>query len=79
MTLCLTEVQICQQNNLADIEQQLDFHEIHLNLESDRYQNIGFCVSKSTRVVKHEMFPEVSVLEIVKDTFSTNKVRILLL
>ena len=77
--LCLTEVQICQQNNLADIEQQLDLYEIHLNLESDRYQNIGFCVSKSTRVVKHEMFPEVSVLEIVKDTFSTNKVRILLL
>ena len=77
--LCLTEVKIGQQNNLADIEQQLDLYEIHLNLESDRYQYIGFCVSKSTGLVKHEMFPEVSVLEIVKDTFFTNKVRILLL
>ena len=48
-------------------------YEIHLNLESDRYQNIGFCVSKSTSLVKHEMFPEVSVLEIAKDTFSTRQ------
>ena len=36
-------------------------------------------MSKSSRVAKHEMFPEVSVLEIAKDTFSTNKVSILLL
>lgn len=35
--LYLTEIQICQENNVSDIEQQLDTFEVHLNLEGDRY------------------------------------------
>ena len=35
--LYLTEIQICQENNVSDIEQHLDTFEVHLNLEGDRY------------------------------------------
>ena len=48
-------------------------------MEGDRYQNIGFCLSRSIKVNKHEKFPGVPILEIVKDNICSGTVRILLL
>ena len=77
--LCLTEIQVCHENDVSDIKQQLNTYEVHLNVEGDRYQNTGFCLSKSVKVYKHEKFPRVSILEIVKDSFCSGTLRILLL
>ena len=67
--LCLREIQTCHENDMSDIKQQLDTYEVHWNVESDRYQNIGFCLSRSIKVNEHETFPGVSILEIVQDSF----------
>ena len=40
--LGLTKILVCRENDISDIKQQLDTYEVHLNLESDRYQNIEF-------------------------------------
>ena len=48
-------------------------------MEGNRYQNIGFCLSKSVKVNKHEKFPGVSISDIVKDSFCSGTLRILLL
>ena len=77
--LCLTEIQVCHENDVSDIKQQLNTYEVHLNVEGDRYQNTGFCLSKSVKVYKHEKFPRVSILEIVKDSFCSGTLQILLL
>ena len=42
--LCLTEVQVSHEKDVSYIKQQLDTYEIHLKVEGDRYQNIGFCL-----------------------------------
>ena len=49
-----------------------------MNLEGDKNQNIGFCLSKSIKISKHEKFPRASVIEINKYSFYTNSIRILL-
>ena len=77
--LSLTEVQICQENDVPRIKQQSDTYKLHLNLEGDGYQNIEFCLLKSIKITKHEKLPGVSILEIIKDSFHTNIIRILLL
>ena len=77
--LRLIEIQFCLENDISNIKDKLDTFEVHLNLEGDRYQNIGFCLSRSIKVSKHEKFPGVSVLEIVKDSVCSFTPRILLL
>ena len=42
--LCLTEIQASHKNYVSDIKQQLDTYDVHLNVEDDRYHNIGFCL-----------------------------------
>ena len=77
--LCLTEIQICPENDVSDIKQQLDTYKVHSNVEGDRYQNVGSCLSRSVKVNKHENFPGVSILEIVKESFCSATLRILFL
>ena len=50
-----------------------------MNVEGVRYQNIGFCLSKSVKVNKHETFPGVSISDIVKESFCSGTLQILLL
>ena len=50
-----------------------------MNEEGDRYRNIGFYLSRSIKVCEHENFPGVYILEIVKDSFFSGTVHILLL
>ena len=49
------------------------------NVKGDRYQNIGFRLSRTVKVNKHKKFQGVSSLEIVKDSFCSVTLRILLL
>ena len=50
-----------------------------MNLEGDRCEDTGFCLSRSIKVNEHEKFPGVSILEMVKDSFCSRTVRILCL
>ena len=77
--LCLTEIQVCREIDVSDIKQQWDTYEVHLNVEGDRYQSIGFYLSRSIKVNEDEKFPGVSILEIIKDSFCSGTVRFLLL
>ena len=72
--LCLAEIQVCRENDVSDIKEQVDTYEVHLNLEGDRHQNIGFSLSKSTKFNENEKLPGVFILEIVKDSFSSGTV-----
>ena len=54
--ICVTEIQISQENNVPDIKQKSDIYEVNLNLEGDRYKNIGFCLSK--RLISMKSFLE---------------------
>ena len=73
--LCLKEIQVCHENDVSDIKQQLDTYEVHWNVESDRYQNIGLCLSRSIMVNEHEKFPGVSILEIEQDSLCSGTAR----
>ena len=55
--LCVMEIQISQENNIPDMKQQSDTYEVHLNLDGDRYKNIGFFLSKTMEITKHEKSP----------------------
>ena len=55
-------MQVCHENDVSDIKQHLDTYKVHLNVEGDSYENIGFCLSRSVKVNKHQKFPWVSVL-----------------
>ena len=73
--LCLAEIQVCHENDVSDIKQQLDTYEVHLNVEDDRYQIIGFCLLSFN---EYEKLPGLSIFEIVKDSFCPGTVQILL-
>ena len=73
--LCLAEIQVCHENDVSDIKQQLDTYEVHLNVEDDRYQIIGFCLFSFN---EYEKLPGLSIFEIVKDSFCPGTVQILL-
>ena len=77
--LCLTEIQVCCQNDVSDIKQQLDIYGVQLNVEGDSYQNTEFCLSRSIKIHEHDKFPGVCILEIVKDSFFSGTVPILFL
>ena len=77
--LCVTEIQISQENNVPDIKQQSDTYEVYLNLEGDRYKNIGVFLSKRMEITKHDKSPGLSILKTIKDSFFTNIITILLL
>ena len=82
MMYCLlrvTEIQISQENNVPDIKQQSDTYEVYLNLEGDRYKNIGVFLSKRMEITKHDKSPGLSILKTIKDSFFTNIITILLL
>ena len=72
MMYCLlhvTEIQISQENNVPDIKQQSDTYEVYLNLEGDRYKNIGFFLSKTMEITKRDKSPGLSILKTIKDSF----------
>ena len=62
---------------MSGIKQQLDTYAVYLNMEDDRYQDNGFFLSRCKKINEHGKFPNIFILEIVKDSFCSGTARIL--
>ena len=70
--LCLTESQITNDTDVAEIKGQLSTFEIYFNSCAVRHENLAFCVGQNIVLSKHEASPGISVINIKKNSFSHN-------
>ena len=77
--LCMTESQITNDTNVAEIKEQLNTFEIYFNSCGVRHQNLAFCLGQNIVLSKHETFPGISVIDVIKTSFSVNTIQIMLL
>ena len=70
--LCLSESQITNDTDMAEIKEQLSKCGV-------RHKNLAFCLGRNIVLSKHETFPGISVIDITKTSFSHNTMRIILL
>ena len=76
--LCLTESQITNDTDVAEIKEQLSTFEIYFNSCVVRRKNIAFCSGQNIVLSKHETFPGISFKIVIKTNFSHNTIRIML-
>ena len=77
--ICLTETHICINDDLCDIEQILCNFDIHFNTCEQMFLNLAICLGNDVKVVAHEKFPGISMIDVVKPSFSKRIMRLLLL
>ena len=77
--LCLTENQITNDTDVAEIKEQLSTFDIYFNPCSVRHKNLAFCLGQNVVLSKHKTFPGISVIDITKTSFSHNAIWIMLL
>ena len=77
--LCLTESQITNHTDVAEIKEQFSTLEIYFNSCGVRHKNRAFCLGQNIIFSKHEAFPGISAIYIAKTSFSHNTIRIILL
>ena len=69
--LCLTESQITNDTDVAEVKGQLSTFEIYFNSCAVRHENLAFCVGQNIVLSKHEASPGISVINIKKKKFFT--------
>ena len=77
--LSLTENQITNDTDVSEIIEQVSTFEIYFNFCGVRHENLIFCLGQNNVLSKHETFPGISVIDITKNSFSHNTIRIKLL
>ena len=75
----MTESQITNDTDVAEIKEQLSTFEIYFNSCGVRHKNLAFCLGQNIVLSKHETFPGISVIDITKSSFSHNTIRVILL
>ena len=75
----MTESQITNDTDVAEIKEQLSTFEICFNSCDGRHKNLAFCLGQNIVLSKYETFPDISVIDITKTNFLHNIIRILLL
>ena len=68
--LSLTESQIANDTDVAEIKEPLSTFEIYFNSCGIRHENLAFCLGQNIVLSKHKVFPSISVIDITK-TFLT--------
>ena len=76
--LCLTESQIANDTEVAEIKEQLSTFEIQFNSCGVRDQNLTFSLGQNIVLSQHETFPGMSVIDTTKNSFSQNTIWIML-
>ena len=76
--LILTENQVTNDTDGADIFEQLSTLKVYFNFCGARHQNFGFCRGQIIVFLKHEAFPGISIIDIGKDSFSHDTIRVIL-
>ena len=77
--LCLTESQITNDTDRAEIFEQLSTFKVHFNSCGAGNQNLTFCLGLNIVLLKHEAFPGISIIDIRKDSFSHDIISVMLL
>ena len=77
--ICLTETQICIYDDVSEIEQTLSDFNIHFNTSEQKFRNLAICLCNDINVVAHERFPGISMIDILKPSFSKQMLRLILL
>ena len=75
----MTESQITNDTDMAEIKQQLSAFEIYFNSCDVRHRNLVFCLGQNIVLSKHEIFSNISVIDITKTSFSHNTIDIIML
>ena len=73
----MTESQITNDTDVAEIKEQLSTFEIYFNSCGVRHKNFAFCLGQNIVLSKHETFSGISVIDITKTSFSRNTKRIM--
>ena len=60
----MTESQVTNATDVAEIKEQFSTFIIHFNSCGVRHQSRAFCVSQNIALSKHEIFPDISVIDI---------------
>ena len=76
--LCLTESQIKNDTDGAEIFEQLSTFKVYFNSCGARHKNFAFCLGQNIVLLKHEAFPGISIIDIRKDSFSHDIIRVML-
>ena len=75
----MTESQITNDTDVAEIKEQLSTFEIYFNSCGVRHKNLAFCLGQNIVLSKHETFSGISVIDITKTSFSHSTILIMLL
>ena len=77
--ICLTETQICIYDDVSEIEQTLSDFNIHFNTSEQKFCNLAICLCNDINVVAHKRFPGLSMIDVLKPSFSKQMLRLILL
>ena len=77
--ICLTESQITNDTDVTDILEQLSTFKIYFYSCAVRHQNLAFCPAQNIAFSKDYTFPGISVIDIIKGSFSHDTMKIMLL
>ena len=74
----LTENQITNDTDGAEHFEELSTFKVCFNSCAARHQNLAFFLDQNIVLLKHEAFPDISIIDIKKDSFSHDIIRVML-
>ena len=77
--ICLTETQISMGEDTFNIELTLNNSNVYFNTSEQRFLNLAICLHSSIELVTHSKMLGVSMIDILKTSFSKNILRLVLL
>ena len=77
--ICLTETQISMGEDTFNIEQTLNNFNAYFDKSEQRFLNLAICLHSSIQLVTHSKMLGVSMIDILKPSFSKNILRLVLL
>ena len=77
--ICLTETQISMGEDTFNIEQTLNNFNVYFNTSEQRFLNLAICLRSSIELVTHSKMLGVSMVNVLKPSFSINILKLVLL
>ena len=71
--------EICIYDDVSEIEQTLSDFNIHFNTSEQKFCNLAICLCNDINVVAHKRFPGISMIDVLKPSFSKQILRLILL
>ena len=74
----MRESQITNDTDVAEVLEQLSSFKIYFSSCGVTYQNLAICLREYIILLKHDTFPDMSIIDITKSSFSYDTIRIML-